>query len=545
MPNHLPPKNTVRPAPPTPRHDRTASLTALETGGLNALQRHFLLRHLAGCAECRAERERIALLSAGLRSLSSAPAPALLQVPTEPVPDTFRGPFSQFGGAFSLPKRVAVFAAVLVLSAGAVLTTLPGGPVRPTVAFARVEQAMDRVKTATWNERVYYPDDKAGRKPHDERSVWVRMDLPAVLSKVVPPEGATSAIWFLTTTRGVLAYSPGERHFFLWEHSPSKPGQILGARELRRNVRRSLMFPRDKREQGRDHGADVLFTWQQSPWTSRKVRRNGAEVLRFTRYSTRFRNDIPLGRKQKPQKFRETVYADPETFLLVRREVEKTDGEPGRSLEVSDGFRYNVALPSGDFRITAPVGKTLLLSDRTNTGVRAPVPPSDQRGARNAVHLLTAARNRNDWNAYANVRDFAFVPQKNVLIESSRGHVPAKYRGKRDPRLATTESGYRAEVRKNFRQGTPYRSWRIEGITHLSYDGTYLYTRRSASDAFPPTTPPDVFDVRARLTAITSTGKTETKGAFFTVRKSGTTFRVANVRYYYLPKTAPSPKRLR
>ncbi|MBC7809329.1 MAG: hypothetical protein H7145_24610 [Akkermansiaceae bacterium] len=542
MPNHLPPKNTPRHAPPTPRHDRTAQLTALGTGGLNALQRHLLLRHVARCPACRAERERIALLSAGLRALSAAPSPALLLPVT--TPDAFNTSLSRFwerGNRFSLPKRTALFAATaaLLITAGTVLTTLPGGPLRPTAAFARLEKAMDQVKTAQWKDVTYY----AGRlpsKPGEESSIWVRLDEPATSRESPLFAGAAVRERYLTTPHGTLFYAPGAHHYWASDNysvsESSQANQVNRTTPLRAALRRALLFPRDAAERNSDHTDAPPYKWRESLWESKRTVLNGTEALCFTRRSALYRDDSPFWRKQKPREIRETVYADPETFLIVRRETEQTHGAIGRTLTISHGFRYNVPPPPGTFEVSVPVGRTVLVTQAMLPG-GDPVSAPDRRGAQKAVRSLTDARNRNDWDAFAGVYDFGFAPQKHVLRESAAKRIlPLTLHRESYPLPARTGSENRVQEQENFRRGKPYRSWRIDGIDSVKYEGTYLYTRRSESDPFPPRTPPDTFAVRARLAAVTRTGRTEKKSASFTVRKTGTDFRVTEIRFVDPPK---------
>ncbi len=530
MPNLLKKNTPPRTLLPS-HHDRTASLTALETGQLNYVERYFLLRHLAFCPTCRAERERIALLSAGLRSLATAPAPAL----REPVPETPTNRFTvlpsrlwEMGKELSMPNRIAIIATVSLVLIGVIVTTLPGGPVHPVIAFARVEQAMDQVKTATWTERLYYPNDKNGRKPSEGSNMWVRLDPPTQLRKVTPYYGAPKGTRFLTTPRGILVYSPGESYFNLFgTYSAKEPGHVLDAKELRSDIHDSLIFPRDTGGQSTDRTRDAPFKWRESRWKSNKTRLNGVETLCFTRHSVRYRDDTASWRNQKSQEYSETVYADPQTFLVVRREL-----NTGHSLTISDNFHYNAVPPPDTFAVTVPIGQTVIVSDTTRTGCYAPVSVADRRGAEGAVRLLTEARNRNDWEAYVRVRDFEFVPQRRALMQASVRNLPMKQRRASDHPVATTEPAYRAQVHDGFLKGNPYRSWRIDSIERVEHSDTYLFTRREESDEFPPRTSPDTFVVLSKLTLVTTAGKMERKQAAYTVRKIGDAFRVASVQFF-------------
>lgn len=529
-------QHTTAPCPP--RHDRTARLTALETGGLNPVRRYLLLRHLTGCAACRAERERIALLSAGLRALCAAPAPPMPPLPqqeTAPPPrffDTVRG--------LTAPKRAALFAAVmLVASAGAVLTALPGGPVRPTAAFARVEKAMNQVTTAVWQERTYYLG-KTARKLDRQHTVRVRMDPPAMLMET-SAAGAATGERHLTTSRGILIYAPEGRHFIQFgDITDNEILQSFVKSELRRGFRRALIFPRDASQQKDNYTGYEPFKWRETPWEVRQTTLNGAAVLRYTRDTALYRDDSAWWRKQKPREFRETVYADPRTFLIVRREDERMDTPVGDTLTVRDNFRYNVPMPPDTFDLPAPVGQTLLVTQGMPPG-RHPVKASDHDGAGNAVRLLTAARQRRDWDRYAELYDFDFAPQRTVLKNAAMARiVPAQFRRETQQPPATTKAAYREQIRKEFRAGEPYRSWRIDRVDKVEYEQTYLYTRRSESIPFPPRTPPDTFNVQASLTATTESGEAVKSGAFFTVRRIGSAFRVADIRFYDVPKSSKS-----
>jgi hypothetical protein len=273
---------------------------------------------------------------------------------------------------------------------------------------------------------------------------------------------------------------------------------------------------------------DAPYKRRTTPWAAERVTWQGRPALRFTSHSTRYRDDTAWWRRQTPQEYESVVYADPETFRILRSEWRQTGGIPGRSVTIRHSFRYNVTPPSGVFDILPPVGKRVAVMDWSLVDARVKSDAEDEVTAVERSAVLAAVRrtqdawNRGDWSAYEATRDFSY---ETPLWGSTGGAPPER----------------RQSARAALEGHTPWRRFRVVDRPRVSAMSRYWLTRRSEDEPFPGPTPRDTFEVAALLRAVPAEGGAEVRRpGYFTVhRNENGVYRVAAVRF--VTKPAPPP----
>ena len=531
-------------SPISPFHLRARDLSGLAANDLSPRRADRVRRHLASCASCRAEWEAIQMLfrTAQTARFDAAPpelrerifAAHPLSVPLErtimPVPVFVRPVFG---------ATVAAASVVTVLSLGALYGPALVLRAPRAVAFSVVESAMASIKTVEWTETRTQPKASGnGFKITDANDVWVRLNTPAMVVKSAAYAHKPGGHRFLHTERGTLSFTPGGRDYFLMDGSLNHQ---KNAAALKRRIVEAIIFPHTTTAQNAVQtdgwGADAPFKWRSSPWKIETVQMKNKPTLRFSRHSVRFRDDDPWWKKQTKQEYNLTIFADPQTYRIVRREWEQTAGAGGPSRTVSDDFHYNEMPPEDTFAaVPPPVGTPVIFTDWTETGTKAKVPDEKRKIALDLINRLTQARSKNDWAAFSALRDFSYEPlHHQIFWETETPTAKEKAQYAADPRRS--EAAYRAAVEKGFKSGASYTSWRVDKIVSVGYGFDYLYTRKSEAEPFPPMTKPTSFEVRAHVTPSVKNNKTAPQQfTTFTIVETSAGLRIAGIRFDGSPR---------
>lgn len=295
-------------------HERDDDWVALATGGLYGFRAWRLRQHLARCPACRSiweeTRQTLTLVQAyreasipdGLREriaagLSVTPTRARLPFPWRPL--------AALGGLAALLLALALL--------------VPGSPGRPMPAFADVEQAMGRIRTAHWVQ-VWTPYDQDGHPKHPRRTeFWARTEPPAVVCFALPdatPPGRErrSLTWFISS-------DPDPREFL----------QLI--------ILENTLAPDSHKS---------LFA-SGIPWESERATVQGRPMEWFHRQTT---GQASSGTD------RESVWADPVTHRIFRSQHQHVNRYTGRtwSVETLEGFQYDETPPQGVFDWSPPPG---------------------------------------------------------------------------------------------------------------------------------------------------------------------------------------------
>jgi hypothetical protein len=146
-------------------------LSALADGELSALSSVCARQHLRRCPKC--EREWRSLMRLGELILASDLVPSDRRVRSKPE-----------GTRIGIPRWVAG-ASMTAAAVWGLIVLLPGAIVHPSVAFADVERAMKRVRTAAWiqTESMYVDgvEEYAVVTEH-----WARLTPPAYATRNRP-----------------------------------------------------------------------------------------------------------------------------------------------------------------------------------------------------------------------------------------------------------------------------------------------------------------------------------------------------------------------
>ncbi len=532
-------------------HLRPVDFSRLASDDLPERKAHELRRHLSDCAQCQAEWQSVQTVWLAARDeptrALAAPPDALRErifalLPTSPARPERKPAMLSF--LFDRPVAFASLAAATTVCVG--VGALTYGPALVfhaprAVAFEEVEAAMGGIKTATWTETSTRAITKAPKRrvlSNKGTAYWARLDPPALVYKSTVDGHRPESHRFLTTERGTLSYTPGKKEYFLF-NGPSVRQE--GAARLRRRIVETLLFPQTTSGQNAvqtpGEPDDAPFKWRNTPWKSESVTLNGRPALRFSRHSVRFRDDDPWWKKQVKQEYNLTLFADPQTFRIVRREWEQTAGIGWRGRTVSEQFRYNETPPEGLLDVTPPpVGKPILITDWSATGIKSKVPDAQKKEATAIVYRIAEARNKNDWKTFAGLRDFTYEPMEHALYDEDRTMTAGeKEREARDSRRS--ETTFRAEIERNFKAGTPYSKWRVDKVTGSGYGFSYVYTRQNDREVFPPVTPPTSFVSYALITPTTKDGKlAPQQSAQFTFVQTNAGLRVASIQFEGSPR---------
>ena len=292
-------------------------------------------RHLAACPACASELAATRVLDNHVRAWRDVSAPAGLQsrIAAALLPVTTpRRPVAA--------RRIAAGFAGVVAASAVFFWLVPGQPGRPNIAFADVEQAMQRVRTASYNMNTQIQD--AQGHPFAEGTskslqIWLRRT-PAADAYL----DRTMLERHLLDNRGGLDYS---RKKDLYLKSPLK---VSIAQQVE-TMLRQLMGPMTDAP---DPVPGPSQHWTMTPWQQKKVTLNGNPSLKFTR--TVFRTE---GQRQGVTHI--NIWVDAGTLHVVHIEDfgDAMWMAPGyQERAVIDNFRYNEPPPPGVFDWSPPPG---------------------------------------------------------------------------------------------------------------------------------------------------------------------------------------------
>ena len=229
-----------------------------------------------------------------------------------------------------IPRRL-IFGTVGALSA-AILIGVASLSLRTSPAFADVLQAMQSVRTATWVETII--ESRSDGEYQRRERICARLNPPALSRTAVDgwktngQAGPTPGMITLQDARGMLVHWQKHER---WDLLPGWNGPGGGTLNIaRQEVLRNLLGPRDATAGSKPIAGTPIET---SHWERDTVQQNGHTFLRFHKaYGNQF-----FGGE-------EAIWADPETRLIVRREVatrELREGKEQRWRSVAEDFRYN------------------------------------------------------------------------------------------------------------------------------------------------------------------------------------------------------------
>lgn len=481
--------------------------TRYASGDTTPTERAAMERHAAECPTCAMERRSVEAVFASARTLPSVETPAALlservwnALPPQPMPTPSRR---------SLLLQCAMGGAAMAITAGsiAMLSLLPGTPVQPTPAFARVEEAMQGVRAVSWTEAhsSHYQANKAGllrngkktATMHKRFSYWATFTPPRVAmretTEPMPTQSAdfsrTASLWDGETT---VSYTQDQSTY-----SQYKARATQGKRRSSTPqdwVRDSVLVRPPSEPGGSATPGGVIFTpgpnERLSAWQSAKDTMNGRQVLRFERWLT------PDGKPMSRIGMAWKVWADPKTYRVIRREF-RTKGTTStgifiETVIISENFRYNETPPPDVFTVPVPpVGRPYQF---TNEDIRSEVmrgrrdlsSPEDAERIKAVLRKAAEAWNRRDRDAFAAQWDFKF--NENNLAALQRRPFNGKLSGNGRRWLAMLETP----------ETTWY--WPTESMED-AYTWDVLYERSTERDSFPPSpnTRPVVYEVTLRF----------------------------------------------
>jgi outer membrane lipoprotein-sorting protein len=504
-------------------------------------ERTAMERHAADCATCADERYVVEIVFQQARSLSvpSAQTETARERVWQAVRKDIRPAIPQrrslipgswdFGGA-------AVVIMLLIIVA---CLCFPGAPVQPTVAFAEVEAAMSKVDTATWTVTIRLP------RPNPLPPRYVGEMSAECRASLNPPRLKQE---FTLSTRQALQMdfrTVSDGQYTLGYINMRTPQYVRGEQMLeeidvsaktpRDRIQSLLIFPQDEALHGPLQVADTILYAPQikrirhrSAWKSRKDTLNGKEVIRFESSVTIATLSSQGAKKQTRPYSRWTIWADPTTYRILRREIVHP-GIYGWTM-ISDNFRYNVRLPDKSFQLPPPpVGTPYQYFDATRAGrERARVTPQEIAQIQNIIQQSVSAWNRHDRAAFTALWDFRFEETEAALFLN---------RAVNEDRIRANERKWLGQMEK----GEPFRTWPKESLDNARTT-TVWYVRRTESDPFPPDgTRPTIYHVSTRgIQRIPQSGTIYASS--FRLRRIGDNFRLISM-YTRQPSVKPPMSR--
>ena len=498
-------------------HLRSGDFAGLAARDLSPRRAAQVRHHLETCSVCRAEWEAVQTVFRAAQKSAAYAAAAV------PPPDLREHIFAALPAAPAAPlERIAmpvffvrplVGASVAAVSVVAALSLgLLYGPALVlhsprAVAFSEVEAAMQGIKNASWTTEttVVFSGTKRGRllvRPlnqarHSESFMQVSPPRIAVRQPVyhtgeMGDDKPKRTIYY---GNYALSFATGGRNFHKWSTQTLNHEAERTPEEM---VRRAVLFPRELLTAPPASPAQMSLpalqvTIKHSPWTSATASLGGKSVVRLQSKTTL---TYPASKRRSAASVvtENTVWADPETFRIVRREdhILPSSEDDTEVTTVYDNYRYNVALPSGVFEAPVPpVGKPFVFHDYSAHPVKNwYVSPRDT--AQIKTTLEKAARL---WNTKQTAKlfqnwDFGF---NNTWAELSGGT------GATPAQIAEEKRHWQARAEK----GIPYKSWRLQGLTVANQlGGGGIYVREKKSDPFPPTGPPANYSATCDVMAV-------------------------------------------
>ena len=309
-------------------------------------------RHLAACPACAAELAETRCLDSHARAWRDVPAPAGLQsriaavLPSAPPVSAPCRPVAV--------RRAAVGLAGVAAASAAFFWLTPGQPGRPTIAFADVEQAMEQVQTASWDETMMFYN-RAGHPVKSTAShwtKWLRRNPPALASN-----GGFEDLRFqeLRDVRGHFErIAPGR--YIVSKPRDRRDGSISTVVEAYiREITQPQITQTPIGNGLLGAGADRV---EFSPTRQRHVILDGQDLILFTRDQDSIA--VSRDKSERHYYYHIKVWADPITRRVVRIEQHSPDGwaktGPDNMVLTRSNFRYNQTPPLGVFDWSPPPG---------------------------------------------------------------------------------------------------------------------------------------------------------------------------------------------
>lgn len=351
------------------------SLTDLADCSLPPAAAWRVRKHIKNCAACQkawAEAQTfqnevralyapgesgIFALPTGLRTRTLQAADSTNAAVLRPVPRASRRSFA--GGIAAFGAAAGVASAII----GLVWVT-PGTPVRPTIAFAQVEAAMQQVKTVHWIETSRTRQGIHGPWRTDYVvEKWARLDPPALLEKRLPGGEPDYENVILSTPGQSLMWkrkNNQEQYTVRSETLFLKATKVSGKNTLRSRIAWDATAPIVTTTNTSQKGSKTLSVWK-TPWSSKVVVGNHQNLILFER-SFSLPDEFPKGtfpNRPRPRQIYQ-VWVEPSTHHVVRRKF--SDFPDGENLETeitADHFVYNENLPPSTFVLTIPPGAVI------------------------------------------------------------------------------------------------------------------------------------------------------------------------------------------
>lgn len=275
---------------------------------------------------------------------------------------------------------------------------------RGTPAFAKVEQALAGIETATWTETQtgYQPD---GVTPQSEirSEVWVRTDPPLLARRF--NTGQRILMDELTTRNYLPAFK---------QYTNTPISKLAVKRQFTRQmVVSEIVSP----------GA-LSLPATEGGWEGRQDRLEGEAVIRYTREYGRKLKDypVPLRSLAHPTRTVETVWVDEGSSRVLRSERRQYDAKDGHLeyLTLAQNYQYNLTPPAGIFEWKLPAG--VQEEDTTTREAWHSLPPAEKQAIQRAIDQFDAAFVAGDFSRLSQIWDFDFLSRFSRSRESGAEH---------------------------------------------------------------------------------------------------------------------------
>lgn len=275
---------------------------------------------------------------------------------------------------------------------------------RGTPAFAKVEQALASIQTATWTEThtSYQPD---GVKPQSEirSEVWVRTDPPLLARRF------NTGQRILMDERSTRNYLPGVN-----QYTNTPFSKLAVKRQLTRQmVVSEIVSP----------GA-LSLPATEGGWEGREDRLEGEAVIRYTREYGRTLKDYPapLRSLAHPTRTVVTVWVDEGSSRVLRSERRQYDAKDGHleHLTLAENYRYNLTPPASTFEWKVPAG--VQEEDTTTREAWHSLSPSERQAIQRTIGQFDAAFVAGDFDRLSRIWDFDFLSRFSRSRESGAEH---------------------------------------------------------------------------------------------------------------------------
>ncbi len=354
-------------------------LNALADGALPPLRAWPVRRHLVHCPACATAYAEIMQMGSEARAWRNAAPPAALtiRITLALPPQTARLENTAMilerpQPAAIPPRRFVTRKARTALALAACLVVVLAFTLWPSkqaplpAAYADTVLAMQRVHSIAWTQTVtnYKPDGSQGI--HQVEQTWVRRDPPAIATLVLPDpstHGISGGYRTLKDARGSrrTKLSGGETQL--------RPLRTPIAEQVRDTLASLTSFSALSSSPLTSNGVPVAYT--HTPWQQEPVTREGQTLLRF-------RQDIaatfpvqPHEAMRGPAVLHITVWVNPQTHRVYRREVQLAIPTFGRLDVIAEHIVYDQPAPAGVFDIAASSASS------PQSQVSVPAPPQE------------------------------------------------------------------------------------------------------------------------------------------------------------------------